>query len=127
ARDPINALAVDRLPESSDLLQGVNVILELGPARKPVEPLVLELRIRDRVRGAVLHKVLRLVLEMPEIWTVGKRAWRCLRISRHSDLLSSKRPVSAHRAARRFASLLWTGGLLPFPRAGCDLYAMPLV
>src|SRR2546426_7617893 len=58
---------------------------------------------------------------MPEIGTVGKRAWRRLRISRHSDLLSSKRPVSAHRAERRFARLLWTGGLLPFPRTGCVL------
>src|SRR4051812_35210699 len=58
---------------------------------------------------------------MPEIGTLGKRAWRRVRISRHGDLLSSKRPVSAHRAERRFARRLWTGGLLPFPRTGCVL------
>src|SRR5206468_890376 len=34
-----------------------------------------------------------------------KRAWRRLRINRHSDLLSSKRPVSAHRAERRWRKL----------------------
>src|SRR5437588_637721 len=65
--DAIDVVGVDRLSELSDLLQGVDVSLELGPARKPVEPRDLELRIRDRVRGAGLHKVLRLVLEMPEI------------------------------------------------------------
>src|SRR5260370_12746654 len=57
---------------------------------------------------------------MPEIGTV-KRAWRRWRISRHRDLLSSNRPVSAHRAERRCARLVRTGGLLPFPRTGCVL------
>jgi antitoxin ParD1/3/4 len=42
---------------------------------------------------------------MPEIGTGGKRASRRVRTSRHSDLLSSKRPASAHRAERRFARL----------------------
>src|SRR5207237_9646812 len=58
---------------------------------------------------------------MPKIGTVGKRACRRVRVSRHSNLLSSKRPLSAHRAERRLARRLWTGGLLPFPRTGCVL------
>src|SRR6185295_12083965 len=32
-----------------------------------------------------------------------------------------ERPVSAHRAERRFANAVRTGGLLPFPRTGCVL------
>src|SRR5438034_5655961 len=100
-----DVVGVDSLLELPDLLQGLDVSLELRPARKPVEPRDLELRIGDRCRRAGFEQVLGLVLQMAEIGTVGKRAWRPMRISRHSDLLSSKRPVSAHRAERRWRRL----------------------
>ena len=103
--DANDVVGVDSLLELPDLLEGVDVSLELRPARKPVETRDLELRIGDRCRRAGLEQVLGLVLQMAEIGTVGKRAWRPLRISRQSDLLSSKRPVSAHRAERRWRRL----------------------
>src|SRR5262249_10938713 len=55
-----------------------------------------------------------LVLEMAEIGVVGKATWRRLRISRQSDLLSSYRPLSAHRAERRLRrrnALRWASTL----------------
>jgi hypothetical protein len=42
---------------------------------------------------------------MPEIRSVRKRVWTRVLIGRHGDLLSSKRPLSAHRAERRLARL----------------------
>ena len=72
--DAIDVVGVDSLLELPDLLQGVDVSLELRPARKPVETRDLELRIGDRRRGASLEQVLGLVLQMAEIRAVGKRA-----------------------------------------------------
>ena len=103
--DAIDVVGVDSLLELPDLLQGVDVSLELRPARKPVETRDLELRIGDRRRGAGLEQVLGLVLQMAEIGAVGKRAWCLWVIDRHGDLLSSKRPLSAHRAERRWRRL----------------------
>src|ERR1043166_4705919 len=79
--------------------------LELRPTCKPVETGDLELRIRNRLGTAGLEQILGLILQMPEIGTRGKRTWCVLRIGRHSDLLSSKRPWSAYRAERRFAKI----------------------
>src|SRR5229473_4174209 len=93
-----DVVGVDSLLELSDLLEGLDVSLELRPARKPVETRNLELRIGDRCCRAGLKQVLGLVLQVAEIGSVGKRAWLLLWISRHSDLLSSNRPLSAHRA-----------------------------
>src|SRR5215207_5041070 len=41
--------------------------------------------------------------EVAEVGTVRQRACRPGWVDRHGDLLSSKRPLSAHRAERRFA------------------------
>jgi hypothetical protein len=84
--DANDVVGVDSLLELPDLLEGVDVSLELRPARKPVETRDLKLRIGDRCGRTGLEQVLGLVLQMAEIGTVGKRAWR---IGRQSDLLSS--------------------------------------
>src|SRR5439155_1267695 len=103
--DANNIVGVDSLLELPDLPERFDVSLELRPTRKPVEKRDLELRISDRCRRAGLEQILGLVLQMAEIGAVGKTAWRRLRISRHSDLLSSKGPLSAHRAERRLRRL----------------------
>ena len=74
--DASDVVGVDSLLELPDLLEGLDVSLELRPTRKPVETRDLELRIGDRCRRAGLEQVLGLVLQMAEIGTVGKRAWR---------------------------------------------------
>src|ERR1700732_3413048 len=52
---------------------------------------------------------------MPQIRTVGELARCALRIGRHCDLLSSKRPLSAHRAERRCAKMFCKRvGFYPF-------------
>src|SRR5208282_5604476 len=77
--------------------------LQLWPARKPVETRDLELRVRQRFSAAGLEQVLGLILQMPEIGAVRKRACHFWGMGRHCDLLSSNRPLSADRAERRFA------------------------
>src|SRR5260370_866283 len=103
--DANTVIGVNRLLELPDLLEGLYVSLELRQAGKPVEARDLELRIGDRCRRAGLEQILGLVLQMAEIGAVGETAWLRLRVTRHSDLLSSKCPLSAHRAERRLRRL----------------------
>ena len=98
--DARDVVGVNRLLELADLLERLYVRLELRPAREPVEARDLELRSGDGCRGARFDQILGLVLQMAEIGTFGKTAWRRLGISRRSDLLSM-RPLSADRAERR--------------------------
>jgi hypothetical protein len=68
------SFGVDRQLELPDLLQGVDVSLELRPARKPVATRDLKLRIGDRRRLASLEQVIGLILQMAQIRAVGQRA-----------------------------------------------------
>ena len=45
--DALDVVGVDRLLELAGLLEGLDVCLELGPTRKPVETRGLELRIGE--------------------------------------------------------------------------------
>src|SRR5262249_36548232 len=81
----------------------LDVGLELGPARKAILARDLELGLGERSRLARLEQVLGLILEVPEVGTLGERARRCLGIAGHGNLLSVWRPLSAWRAERRFA------------------------
>jgi hypothetical protein len=45
--DARDVVGVDCLPELPDFLEGLDVSLELGPTRKPVETRDLELRIGE--------------------------------------------------------------------------------
>jgi hypothetical protein len=76
--DAHDVVAIDCLLELPDLLEGLDVSFELRPAREPVETRDLELRIGERCCRAGLEQVLGLVLQVAEIRTVGKRAWRLL-------------------------------------------------
>src|SRR5207248_9940262 len=77
---------------------------ELRPAGKSIETSNLELRISERPSVTRLEQILGLICQMQEIGTVRKR--RCvLRMGRNSDLLSTKRPSSAHRAERRLVKI----------------------
>src|SRR4030095_11249673 len=91
--DAIDVVGVDSLLELSNLLEGIDVSLELRPARKPVETRNLELRIGDRRCCSSLEQVLGLVFQMAEIRAVGKRACTLWVIGRHGDLLSFETPV----------------------------------
>ena len=125
--DAIDVVGVDSLLELPDLLEGVDVSLELRPARKPVETRDLELRIGDRCRGAGLEQVLGLVLQMAEIGRSGS--------GRVVPGGSVDMATSFHRNARcphiglkeGGEDLMLTGGLLPFPRTGCVLYAKAIL
>jgi hypothetical protein len=102
------------------------VSFELRPAREPVETRDLELRIGERCCRAGLEQVLGLVLQVAEIRTVGKRAWRLLWISRHSSF----RPIGRcphNRAERRLLRLKTESWLLPFPRTRCVLHATAIL
>jgi hypothetical protein len=101
--DPFEVIRVDGLLELPDRSQRFDMGFDLGPARKAVLPGNLKLRIRKRRRLACFEQVLGLILEMPQIGTLGKRTRRSLRSARHGNLLSMWRPVSARRAERRFA------------------------
>src|SRR5437016_13015897 len=93
----------------------MNVGLQLGPTRKPIAFGNIELSIGERRSAARLEQILGLILQMPEIGTIGKRTRRVLGMGRHSNLLSSKRPSSAHRAERRFAKVDYKKvGFCPF-------------
>src|SRR6266436_2823663 len=81
----------------------MDVGLQPGPARKPIPLGNLELRLAHRTGVACFEQVFCLIFEMSEMGTIGKRAEKVRRIGRHSDPLSSKRPLSALRAKRRFA------------------------
>ena len=118
--DAIDIVVVDRLLEFADLFEGIDVGLELRPAREAVEAGDLELCVRDGFGAAGLEQIPGLALEVAEIGTFGKGTRRVRGMVRHGELLSSKRLPSAHRAERSFAkNLLPRGGLLPFPRTGC--------
>jgi hypothetical protein len=92
---PLDVVGVDCLLELPDLFEGLNVSLELEPTRKPIKTRDLELRIGQRCRLTGLKQIFGLVLQMTEIGTVGKKTRAPMGIRRHSDLLSSNRPVSA--------------------------------
>jgi hypothetical protein len=62
------------------------------------------LRISDRCGFAASKQILGLILQMAKVRTVRKRT-RCIVWTGQSDLLSSNRPLSAHRAERRFAKI----------------------
>src|ERR1700730_11925203 len=98
----------------------MNVSLELWPTRKSVETGDLELCVGDGCSSTSLVQILGLILQMPEIGTVGKWDRRVLGIGRHGDLLSSNSPVvrkSGRKKVREDRQQM--GGLLPFPRTGC--------
>src|ERR1700733_3970073 len=61
---------------------------------------------------------------MTEIGSVWKRARCVFGIGRHSELLSSKRPLSAYRAERRFAkNYCKQVGFYPFRGPDASFYA----
>ena len=93
--DAFDVVGVDRLLEAPDLLERIDMGLELRPARKPIETGDFELRIGERFSAAGLEQILGLVLQMAKIGMFGKLAWYFLGICRHSELLSSKSPLSA--------------------------------
>src|SRR5262249_60256811 len=93
------------LLQFANLTKRLDKSLQLRPTRKSIEASDLELCSGDRLGIARLHQILRLVLEMTKIGTIGKTTQRVGRIGGHNDLLSSKRPLSAQRAARRLAKL----------------------
>ncbi len=103
--DTRDVVGVDCLLELPELLEGLDMSLELGPTRKSIETCDLKLGIGERCGRAGLEQILGLVFEVAQIRTVGKRAWCLVRISRHSDLLSSKRPVSAQSGRKKVAEI----------------------
>ena len=56
--DARDVVSVNCLLELPDLLEGLDMSLELGPTRKPVEARDLELRIGERCRRACLSRSL---------------------------------------------------------------------
>ena len=90
--DPLQVVGVDGQLELAGELEGFDVSLELGPAREAVLPRDLELGLGERRRLARLEPVLGLILEVPEVGTLGELARRFLGIAGHGNLLSVSSP-----------------------------------
>ena len=91
--DAFQIIAINRLFQLSYFFEGIDMGLELWPTGKAIKTGNFELRFREGIHSTGFEKVFGLVLQMPEIRTVGKRAGKFCGIGRHSDLLSSKPPV----------------------------------
>ncbi len=85
--DAIDVVGVDRLFELPYFLEGLDVRLELRPAREAILPGDLELCVRDRGRLSARAQIPGLVLQMTEIGTFGQR---------HGETPFITTPASAH-------------------------------
>jgi hypothetical protein len=70
--DTRDVVTIDCLLELTNLVEGLDMSLKLGPTRKPVEARDLELGIGERCRRTRLKQILGLVLQMAEIGTIRK-------------------------------------------------------
>ena len=116
----MEVIGVDRILEVVRFRKRIDMSLELRPTQEPIETRDLELRVGDRRRSASLEQVFSLVFQMPDIGSVGKRAWRRLRIV---DMATSfhRSARCPHIGPKEGSRTDGTGGLLPFPRTGCVL------
>jgi hypothetical protein len=72
---------------------------------------------------AGLEEVFGLVLEMAEVGVFGELARGFFGVAGHGDLLSVAPGVRTTGRKKVCLASLHAGGLLPFPRTGCVLYA----
>src|ERR1700742_3671159 len=124
--DPGKVVLIDGFFELHSLFEQVDMSLELGPTGKPIGASNLKLGGGERPGAAGIEQVPGLVFQLAEIRAIGEDAHSVGWLVRHSELLSCKCPLFALRAERSFAKV-WVkrGGLLPFPRTGCVLHAVP--
>jgi hypothetical protein len=123
---PDKVVMVDGFFELPSLFEQIEMSLELGPTSETIRASNLKLGVGKGLGAAGIYQVLSLVFQVAKIGAIWEDARSVGWLIRHSELLSSKYPLSALRAERSFAKaqVLLKVGFYPFrgPDASFTLF-----